>query len=157
MGPTEVLGSLGDLPDVGLVDDAIHLFQVKRVGDDLRTGHDVLRVIQLAEGSQYNAMPSPGVARTSSQGQRTFQQEELAAGGLQSIGCALPCRLSFWRVYSGLKRAEMGWMGGKGPGSWESASRGQQLRTKDNVNIRFEFEFEIQFSWSTNFDSGVSA
>ena len=47
--------------------------------------------------------------------------------------------------------------GMKGPGKWESASRGQQLRTKDNVNIRFEFEFEIQFSWSTNFDSGVSA
>jgi len=48
MGPTEGLGSLDDLPDVGLVDDAIHLFQVKRVGDDLRTGDDVLRVIQLA-------------------------------------------------------------------------------------------------------------
>lgn len=53
MGPTEGLGSLDDLPDVGLVDDAIHLFQVKRVGDDLRTGDDVLRVIQLARGSQY--------------------------------------------------------------------------------------------------------
>jgi len=49
--------------------------------------------------------------------------------------------------------------GMKGPGKWESASRDQRLRTKDNFNIRFEFEFEFEneFSWSTNFDSGVSA
>jgi len=42
-GPTERVVSIARTPDVSLVDDAIHLFHVPDVGDDLYIGHDVLQ------------------------------------------------------------------------------------------------------------------
>lgn len=41
---TEGLASNGDLGAVGLVDDTVNLLEVVRVGDDLVTGEDILRM-----------------------------------------------------------------------------------------------------------------
>jgi hypothetical protein len=75
---TDVFGTDGDLLAVGLVDDAINLLQVVRVGDDLVTGDKVLRDIIVSK--------SCGIARG-------FQDESalwclMEGAGYDATGCA---------------------------------------------------------------------